>query len=32
MYQILKRLAEMLLGGRGSLDRLTSAIIGGDEN
>ena len=32
MYQILKRLAEMLLGGRGYLDRLTSAIIGGDEN
>ena len=31
LYAILFSITEWLLGGKGSLDRLANAIIGGDE-
>lgn len=32
MFKAIKRFVDMLLGGEGSLDRLTEAITGGESN
>lgn len=32
MFEAMKRFVEMLLGGSGSLDRLSDAITGGEQN